>query len=186
MVPPELTPRQIVDAAQAGAVLPWYVDPGRIDRDLTTRALADAGMADARDAPFETFSSGEQLRVQLARALVTDPALLLLDEPMASLDIGGREALVATLSRVASGSIGPIVVVLHRVEDIPPGFTHALLMRDARVVAAGPIDEVLTDESMSSTFGLSLELRRVGDRRAAVGARPIDQEDSSSQSMASR
>ena len=136
MVPPELTPRQIVDAAQAGAVLPWYVDPGRIDRDLTTRALADAGMADARDAPFETFSSGEQLRVQLARALVTDPALLLLDEPMASLDIGGREALVATLSRVASGSIGAIVVVLHRVEDIPPGFTHALLMHDARVVAA--------------------------------------------------
>ncbi len=105
---------------------------------------------------------------------------------MASLDIGGREALVATLSRVASGPIGAVVVVLHRVEDIPPGFTHALLMRDARVVAAGPIDEVLTDESMSSTFGLSLELRRVGDRRAAVGARPIDQEDSSSQSMASR
>ena len=174
MVPPELTPRQIVDAAQAGAVLPWYVDPGRIDRDLTTRALADAGMADARDAPIETFSSGEQLRVQLARALVTDPALLLLDEPMASLDIGGREALVATLSRVASGSIGAVVVVLHRVEDIPPGFTHALLMRDARVLAAGPIAEVLTDESMSSTFGVPLHVRKVGDRRATIGTPPPD------------
>ncbi len=170
MVPPELTPRQIVDAAQAGAVLPWYVDPARIDRDRTTRALADAGMADARDAPIETFSSGEQLRVQLARALVTDPALLLLDEPMASLDIGGREALVATLSRVASGPIGAVVVVLHRVEDIPAGFTHALLMRDGEILAAGPLEEIVTDEPMSACFATPLAIKRLDGRLAARAA----------------
>ena len=170
MVPPELTPRQIVDAAQAGAVLPWYVDPGRIDRDLTIRALADAGMADARDAPFDTFSSGEQLRVQLARALVTDPALLLLDEPMASLDIGGREALVTTLMRVASGPIAAVVVVLHRLEDIPEGFTHALLLRDGRAVAGGRIEQAMTDETVTRTFGLPLRVQRVGKRFASIGA----------------
>ncbi len=164
MIPEQLTPRQIVDAAQVGAVVPWYVDPSLIEARRTEEALAAAGMADAPARPFATFSSGEQLRIQLARALVTEPAALLLDEPMASLDIGGRETLVATLSRVAAGPIGAVVVVLHRVEDIPPGFTHALLVRDGRILAAGPIDEVVTDEPMSACFGAPLRIERAGDR----------------------
>jgi iron complex transport system ATP-binding protein len=159
-IPEQLIPRQIVDAAQAGALFPWYVEPGRMDRARTDAALAQAGMADAAERPFATFSSGEQLRIQLARALVTDPRALLLDEPMASLDIAGREALVATLSRLAAGSIGAIVVVLHRVEDIPPGFTHALLVRDGRLLAAGSIDEVVADGPMSACFGADLRVAR--------------------------
>jgi iron complex transport system ATP-binding protein len=163
-IPEQLTPRQIVDAAQAGAIFPWYVEPSRMDRGRTEAALGQAGMAGAQVRPFATFSSGEQLRIQLARALVTDPAALLLDEPMASLDIGGRETLVSTLARVADGPIGAVVVVLHRVEDIPPGFTHALLLREGRIYAAGPIDRILTDEPMSTCFGTALRVRRVGDR----------------------
>jgi iron complex transport system ATP-binding protein len=170
MIPESLTPRQIVDAAQAGAVVPWYVDRSTIDRQRTEDALASSGMADAPDRPFGTFSSGEQLRIQLARALVTEPAALLLDEPMASLDIGGRETLVTTLSAVASGAIGTIVVVLHRLEDIPPGFTHALLLREGRAVAAGRIGDVLTDGHLSEAFGTPLAVHRRGDRWAAHAA----------------
>jgi len=163
-IPEQLTPRQVVDAAQAGAIFPWYVEPSLMSRARTDAALDHAGMADAPERPFGTFSSGEQLRIQLARALVTDPRALLLDEPMASLDIGGREALVATLSRIAAGPIGAVGVVLHRVEDIPPGFTHALLVRDGRVLAAGPLDDVVADGPMSACFGTPLRVRSVGER----------------------
>jgi iron complex transport system ATP-binding protein len=159
-IPEDLTPWQIVDAAQAGALFPWYVDPARIDRARTDDALARAGLDGELDRPFRTFSSGEQARVQLARALVTGPRALLLDEPMASLDLGGREGLIETLSGLASGDIGAIVVVLHRLEDVPPGFTHAVLMRDARVVSAGPLEDVLSDAPISDCFGMPLAVSR--------------------------
>jgi len=163
-IPEELTPRQIVDAAQAGALFPWYVEPERMSRSRTDAALEQAGMGGTDERPFASFSSGEQLRIQLARALVTEPLALLLDEPMASLDIGGRETLVATLSRIAAGPIAAVVVVLHRLEDIPPSFTHALLMRDGRVLAAGPIDEVITDAALSRCFGTPLRVLRQSGR----------------------
>jgi iron complex transport system ATP-binding protein len=163
-IPEELTPRQIVDAAQAGALFPWYVEPERMSRQHTEAALEQVGMADTDERPFASFSSGEQLRIQLARALVTEPVALLLDEPMASLDIGGRETLVTTLSRIASGPIAAVVIVLHRLEDVPAGFTHALLMRDGAILDAGPIDEVLTDARLTECFGTSLRVERTGER----------------------
>jgi iron complex transport system ATP-binding protein len=187
MIPERLTPRQIVDAAQVGAVVPWYVDADDIDRGRTERALVAAGLTDAPERPFATFSSGEQLRIQLARALVVAPDALLLDEPMASLDIGGRETLISTLAGLAASDVGAMVAVLHRVEDIPPGFTHALLVREGRVVMAGPLDEALADESMSACFGTPLQIVRTGSRFGAAVAdvRQPDAE-SSSQSIASR
>ena len=166
-IPERLTPRQIVDAAQAGALFPWYVEPERMSRRKTDAALDQAGMGEVGERPFATFSSGEQLRIQLARALVTEPQVLLLDEPMASLDVGGRESLIATLSRVAAGPVAAVVVVLHRLEDIPPGFTHALLVRDGGVLAAGPIGDVLTDAALSASFGVPLRAERLGDRWSA-------------------
>jgi iron complex transport system ATP-binding protein len=169
-IPEQLTPRQIVDAAQAGALFPWYVEPARMSRSRTDAALAQVGLSDAPERPFATFSSGEQLRIQLARALVTEPDALLLDEPMASLDVGGRETLVATLAAIAAGPIGAIVLVLHRLEDIPPGMTHALLLRGGRGVSAGPVTDVLTDERLSACFGTSLRVRRSGGRFASSGA----------------
>jgi len=169
-IPEQLTPRQVVDAAQAGAIFPWYVAPERMDRARTEAALDQAGMGDAPERPFATFSSGEQLRIQLARALVTEPRALLLDEPMASLDIGGRETLVSTLSSLAAGPIPAVVVVLHRLEDIPPGFTHALLVRDGRVVAAGPLDEVVEEGPLSACFGLPLAVSRADGRLSSRAA----------------
>ena len=162
-IPEQLTPRQIVDAAQAGALFPWYIEPARMSRPRTDAALAQVGLSDAPERPFATFSSGEQLRIQLARALVTQPEALLLDEPMASLDIGGRETLVATLAAIAAGPIGATVLVVHRLEDIPPGVTHAVLLRGGRVVAAGAVAEVLGNAQMSACFGTPLRVvRRAG------------------------
>ena len=121
---------------------------------------------------FGTLSEGERKRVQIARALMTDPELLLLDEPAAGLDLGGREELVAALAELAGDARSPVLVlVTHHVEEIPPGFTHLLLLRDGKVHAAGPIEQTLTAENLSSAFGLPLELERRGERWAARAAR---------------
>ena len=120
------------------------------------------------DRRFGTLSEGERKRVQVARALMTDPEVLLLDEPAAGLDLGGREDLVATLSRLALDPDSPAtVLVSHHVEEIPPGFTHALLLRDGRVVDSGPVEDVVTAETLSETFGMPLLLSRADDRFAA-------------------
>jgi iron complex transport system ATP-binding protein len=108
---------------------------------------------------FGTLSEGEKKRVQIARALMTDPELLLLDEPAAGLDLAGRESLVATLGEIAEDEEAPaIVMVTHHMEEIPSGLTHALLLRQGEIVAAGPIAETLTEDNMSRTFDMPLEI----------------------------
>ncbi|MFP5416864.1 MAG: ABC transporter ATP-binding protein [Actinomycetes bacterium] len=108
---------------------------------------------------FGTLSEGERKRVQIARALMTDPELLLLDEPAAGLDLTGREALVQTLGDIVADEAAPAtVLVTHHLEEIPPGITHALLLKQGSVVAAGPIADVLTDERLSETFDLPLRV----------------------------
>jgi iron complex transport system ATP-binding protein len=110
---------------------------------------------------FGTLSEGERKRVQIARALMSDPELLLLDEPAAGLDLGGREELVGALGELAGDARSPVIVlVTHHVEEIPPGFTHALLLRSGAVEAAGPIDEALTPAHLSRTFGVELTVER--------------------------
>lgn len=186
LVPERLTVAEIVDSAQVGAVVPWYVDRAQISRARTTEALAAAGLRDFGERRYGQLSSGEQLRVQLARALVGNPRALLLDEPTANLDIGGREALLASLETIAAGPMSAVVLVIHRLEDIPAGFTHALLLRDGRVVIAGPLDDVLRDEPLSATFGTPLTVSRHGGR---FGARVRDEPQPaspSSRSIASR
>ena len=107
--------------------------------------------------PFASLSEGERKRILIARALMSDPELLLLDEPAAGLDLAGREELVALLGRFATDRLSPtLVLVTHHLEEIPPGMTHALLLAHGRVVAKGPIGEVLTDEHMSSAYGIPL------------------------------
>ena len=120
------------------------------------------------DRTFGTLSEGERKRVQIARALMADPELLLLDEPAAGLDLGGREDLVARLTRLARDPLAPtMVLVTHHVEEIPPGFSHALLLREGRVVAAGPTATVLNARTLSYTFGIALEVSRRDDRWSA-------------------
>jgi iron complex transport system ATP-binding protein len=109
--------------------------------------------------------------VQIARAMMTDPELLLLDEPAAGLDLGGREALVATLGEIAADPTSPAtVLVTHHVEEIPQGFTHALLLRAGGVVAQGSVTDVITDVNLSRCFGLALTVAH-GDGRWTARAR---------------
>src|SRR3712207_1309985 len=119
--------------------------------------MSELGVARLADRTFGTLSEGERKRVQIARALMTDPELLLLDEPAAGLDLGGREDLVARLAELAYDPDAPaMVLVTHHVEEIPPGFTHALLLREGGVVAQGLLAETLTADNLSKTFGLPL------------------------------
>jgi len=118
---------------------------------------------------FATLSEGERKRTMIARALMSNPEILLLDEPGAGLDLGGREDLVARMSEFATDLAQPCqILITHHVEEIPAGFTHALLLRDGKVVAAGPIGEVVTGPWLSSTFGIPVKVTRVGDRFLAV------------------
>jgi iron complex transport system ATP-binding protein len=117
---------------------------------------------------FGTLSEGERKRVQLARALMTDPEVLLLDEPAAGLDLGGREALLRTLGRLADDPAGPVqVMVSHHVEEVPAGTTHALLLREGRLVAAGPVTSTMTSATLSTTFGMPLRVLSSGGRWTA-------------------
>jgi iron complex transport system ATP-binding protein len=118
--------------------------------------------------PFGTLSEGERKRVQIARALMPDPELLLLDEPGAGLDLGGREDLVSRVKELAGYAYAPAqVLVTHHVEEIPPGYTHALLLRGGEVVTSGPLEQVVTQEALSETFGLALQVQRADGRWTA-------------------
>ena len=158
----------VVVSASYGVLGRWRERYDELDHDRADELLAEVGAGRLRQRTFGTLSEGERKRVQIARALMTDPELLLLDEPAAGLDLGGREDLVSTLSSLALDEMSPAtVLVSHHVEEIPPGFTHGLLLREGRVVAAGPLEEVLTEEVISATFGMPLQLSHVDDRWAA-------------------
>jgi len=137
--------------------------------DARARELLDQmGVAHLADRRFGTLSEGERKRVQIARALMTDPELMLLDEPAAGLDLAGREDLVRRLGALADDPGAPVLcLVTHHVEEIPPGFTHVLLLRAGRVVAQGPLESTLNSTTLSETFGLALEVFRHGGRWAA-------------------
>ena len=150
----------------------WREGYERDDERRAFRLLNDWGMGPLLNRTFATLSEGERKRVQIARALMTDPELLLLDEPAAGLDLGGREELVRKLGELARDDSAPaMVLVTHHLEEVPPGFTHAMLLRDGGVVAAGPITEVLTDEHLSNTFGLSLDVTENAGRYSATARR---------------
>jgi iron complex transport system ATP-binding protein len=158
----------VVVSASYGVVGRWRERYDELDHARAEELLADVGAGELRDRTFGTLSEGERKRVQIARALMTDPELLLLDEPAAGLDLGGREDLVSTLSELALDEDAPAtVLVSHHVEEIPPGFTHALLLRRGRVMAAGPLERVLTEDVVSQTFGMDIALRHEEGRWAA-------------------
>jgi iron complex transport system ATP-binding protein len=167
-LPPGERVRDVVLTASYAMVGRWRevyedVDSGRADE-----LLAALGVAHLATRRFGTLSEGERKRVQIARALMTDPELMLLDEPAAGLDLGGREDLVRRLGVIALDEDAPaLVLVTHHVEEIPPGFTHVLLLRGGRVVAGGPLEDTLTAAALGETFGISLQLTRSGQRWAA-------------------
>ena len=162
----------VVLTAAYGMTGRWREQYEALDHERA-RALLDVfGVGALADRRFGTLSEGERKRTQIARSLMTDPELLLLDEPAAGLDLGGREELVGALAELASDPRSPVLaLVTHHVEEIPPGFTHLLLLREGRVHAAGPIEEVLTAEQLSGAFGLDLQVERREARWSARAAR---------------
>jgi len=158
----------VVVSASYAVIGRWREEYDDLDHERAAELLAEVGVAHLVDRTFGTLSEGERKRVQIARALMTDPELLLLDEPAAGLDLGGREDLVSTLSVLAADAASPAtVLVSHHVEEIPPGFTHVLMLREGAVVAAGPIARTLNEDTLSDTFGLALQLDHSDGRYSA-------------------
>ncbi|MEZ5214904.1 ABC transporter ATP-binding protein [Microbacterium paulum] len=167
-VPPEETVLDVVLTAAFSVLGRWNEEYETIDERRARRVLGEWKLDQLAERTFGTLSDGEQKRVQIARAVMTDPELLLLDEPTASLDLGAREELLGLLGGYAQAPTTPaMVMVTHHVEEIPLGFTHVLLLREGGVVAAGPIDETLTAQNLSDTFGMPIALSSDGGRFAA-------------------
>lgn len=146
----------------------WREEYDEVDHERAVELLAELGIAHLSDRTFGTLSEGERKRVLIARSLMSDPELLLLDEPAAGLDLGGREDLLSTLGVLAMAEASPVtVLVSHHVEEIPTGFTHALMLRDGAVVAAGAVADTLTAGNLSATFDMPLVLEQHDDRYTA-------------------
>ncbi|MBF6544786.1 ABC transporter ATP-binding protein [Nocardia brasiliensis] len=150
----------------------WRERYDDVDTDRAVDMLESLGAEHLSDRTYGTLSEGERKRVLIARALMTDPELLLLDEPAAGLDLGGREELVERLGDLAADPDAPaIVLVTHHVEEIPPGFTHGLLLNEGEVIAQGLLTDVLTSENLSDAFRQSIALDQVDGRYFARRAR---------------
>src|SRR5919107_2570254 len=155
----------VVVSASYAVLGRWREQYDSLDHERAEDLLKQLRIDNLADRTFGTLSEGERKRVQIARALMTDPELLLLDEPAAGLDLAGRESLVRTLGQLATDPYAPAsVLVTHHVEEIPAGITHALLMRNGRVVAAGELRDTLTADHLSATFELPLNLEESGGR----------------------
>jgi iron complex transport system ATP-binding protein len=167
-IPRQEAVRDVVVSASYSVLGRWREHYDELDHERARDLLVEVGAGHLLDRTFGTLNEGERKRVQIARALMTDPELLLLDEPAAGLDLGGREDLVSTLTVLAMDGASPAtVLVSHHVEEIPPGFTHAMLLRKGRIVASGPMEHVLTEEIISATFGMPLRLTHEDGRWAA-------------------
>ncbi|BDT88454.1 ABC transporter ATP-binding protein [Nocardia cyriacigeorgica] len=171
-VPREEKVSDLVVSAGYAVLGRWRERYDDVDTDRAIDMLESLGAEHLADRTYGTLSEGERKRVLIARALMTDPELLLLDEPAAGLDLGGREELVERLGDLAADPDAPaIVLVTHHVEEIPPGFTHGLLLNEGSVVAQGLLSDVLTAENLSEAFSQSIALDRVDGRYFARRAR---------------
>jgi iron complex transport system ATP-binding protein len=169
---PALTATEVVMTAKYAALEPWWHQYDDDDRAQAVSCLTRMGVGHFAERTLGTLSSGEQQRVFLARTLMNDPGILLLDEPSARLDLGGREQLVAALADLAADPDGPpFVLVTHHVDEVPHGVTHALLLREGRTISQGPIDEALTEHTLSECFEMDLALERRADGRLSAWAR---------------
>src|ERR1700728_348052 len=158
-VPPGEKVIDLVLTASYAILGRWKEEYESSDVTRAVELLDALGCAHLIRRRFSTLSEGERKRVQIARAMMPDPEMLLLDEPAAGLDLGGREDLLRRLSTLANNPNAPMMVlVTHHVEEVPDGFTHAMLLRRGAVLTAGPIEEVFTAKNLSRCFGIPLQI----------------------------
>lgn len=170
---PDLDARDVVMTARYAALEPWWHTYDDDDRAQAQQCLDRMGVGPFAPRRLGSLSSGEQQRVLLARTLMNDPGILLLDEPSARLDLGGREQLVGALAELTlDATAPPLVLVTHHLDEVPPGMSHVMMMRDGEIVARGPLDDALTAEALSDCFGLALTLERRDDGRFSAWTRP--------------
>lgn len=164
---PTLTAADVVVMGRDAALEPWWGTYSADDHARAESFLEFVGCGAHARQEIGTLSEGERKRVLVARLLMASPELLLFDEPCAGLDLGGREALVALLGELARDGGRPLVLVTHHLEEIPPGITHAMLLRGGGVVAAGPIRATLTSMAVSDAFGVGVTVESDGERYTA-------------------
>ena len=174
-IPDDELVRDLVVSAGYAVLGRWRERYDDMDYLRAVDTLESVGAEHLADRTYGTLSEGERKRVLIARSLMTDPELLLLDEPAAGLDLGGREDLVARLADLAADPDSPaLVLVTHHVEEIPPGFSHCLILAEGQVLAAGLLADTLTAENLSAAFGQSIAVDSIDGRYFArrVRTRP--------------
>ncbi len=160
--------RDVVLTGRSGALAPWWDRFSDAERRRADDLLDGLGVGALARRTFDTLSTGERQRVLLARALMPDPDLVLVDEPAAGLDLRAREELVDALARMAAAPRpAAIVLVTHHLEEVPPGFGHALLLAGGRLLAEGSIGDVLTDAALTAAYGIPLRVARDAGRWTA-------------------
>lgn len=164
-IPDDEIVRDLVVSAGYAVLGRWREQYDDVDYEQAVNMLESVGAEHLAERRCGTLSEGERKRVLIARSLMTDPELLLLDEPAAGLDLGGREDLVARLTDLAADPDAPaMVLVTHHVEEIPVGFSHGLILSEGKVVASGLLTDVLTSENLSKAFGQAIALEVIDGR----------------------
>jgi iron complex transport system ATP-binding protein len=162
--PDELVMDVVLTAAYA-MLGRWQEKYDLWDESRAMALLTALGVRELGERLFGSLSEGEKKRVQIARALMADPELLLLDEPASSLDLGGREDLLRRIESLSKDPLAPAtVIVTHHIEEIPVGTTHALLLRDGVAVAQGEVASVITDQNLTQAYGLAITVQTEGGR----------------------
>lgn len=167
-IPNSETVQNAVMTASYGITGRWNEIYEEVDVRRANRVMDEWGLTGYQDRPFGTLSDGERKRVQIARSVMTDPELMLLDEPVASLDMASREQTVSLLGGYASSPSAPaMVVVTHHIEEIPIGFSHALLIKAGEIFAQGSINEILTSRNISECFDFDMKVTNNSGRFTA-------------------